>query len=90
MNPVRPSDKQDVVQSSGDAEGDEAGQEEAEEDDEEEEAMRCKVVRDPGEPSQRERDEHDVTHLQFRSWCRVCLEAKGKEDPHKRSSEERK
>ena len=75
-----------MLPSEGDGE-EEAGQGVAEEEDadeEEDEAMRCRVCKDPGEPSQRERDEHDVTHLPFRSWCRVCLEAKGKEDPHKR------
>ena len=43
MNPVRPSDKPDVVLPSGGAEGDEAGQGVVEEDDAEEEAIRCKV-----------------------------------------------
>ena len=55
-----------------------------------EEAMAPKLIRDPGQPTQKEREEHDVTHLPFRSWCRVCLEAKGKEDPHHRVREERK
>ena len=70
-------------------EEDEAGQGQEEKEDTREEAMRCQVVRDPGEPSQRERDEHDVTHLPFRSWCRICLEAKGKEKDHRKASEER-
>ena len=37
-------------------------------------------VRDPGSASQSEIDEHDKTHLPYRSWCPVCVMAKGKED----------
>ena len=39
-------------------------------------------VRDPGSASQSEIDEHDKTHLPYRSWCPVCVMAKGKEDGH--------
>ena len=85
MNPVRPPDEHDVVPSGADEAGEEAGQEVAEEEEEPDEAMECRICKDPGEPSQQERDEHDVTHLPYRSWCRVCLEAKGKEDPHFRT-----
>ena len=39
-------------------------------------------VRDPGSATQAEIDEHDKTHLPYRSWCPVCVMAKGKEDSH--------
>ena len=39
-------------------------------------------VRDPGSATQAEIDEHDKTHLPYRSWCPVCVMAKGKEDGH--------
>jgi hypothetical protein len=28
-----------------------------------------------------------VTHRPYRRWCRICVEAWGKEDPHKRAGE---
>ena len=86
MCPVRPPDESNVMPSGEDQEAGEG----AEEEEEQEEEVECKVCKDPGEPSQQERDEHDVTHLPYRPWCRVCVEAKGKEDPHRRVDQERK
>ena len=60
-------------------EGDEAeGAGGREESDEWEEFGNRKVVRkhDPRQPSQREKEEHEMTHLPFRSWCRHCIMGK--------------
>ena len=40
------------------------------------------VRRGPSEPSERERAEHDITHLPYRSWCKICVAARGKAAPH--------
>ena len=32
-------------------------------------------------PSEAEVEQHELTHLPFRSWCRHCVRAKGKESP---------
>ena len=48
-----------------------------------------KEVRDPGKPTEEERERHNKTHLPFRPWCPVCVEAKGTEDPHRRASPDR-
>ena len=37
---------------------------------------------DPVKPSQKEMDEHDVTHLLFRNWCRECVHGRGEEMRH--------
>ena len=37
-------------------------------------------------PSEAEVKQHESTHLPFRSWCRHCVLAKGKESPHHESS----
>ena len=37
-------------------------------------------------PSEAEVEQHELTHLPFRSWCRHCVRAKGKENPHRESS----
>ena len=41
-----------------------------------------KVVRkhDPRQPSQQEKEEHEMTHLPFGSWCRHCIMARGREE----------
>ena len=37
-------------------------------------------------PSEAEVEQHEFTHLPFRSWCRHCARAKGRESPHHESS----
>ena len=46
-----------------------------------------KVVRDPGCPSAEELERHNATHVPYRAWCPICVEAKGKEDPHRLNRE---
>ena len=43
------------------------------------------VLRDPGNPTTKEREDHMASHLPYRSWCHICVEAKGMEDPHYRN-----
>ena len=49
-----------------------------------------KEVRDPGCPTSEERERHYKTHVPFRPWCPVCVEAKGIEDPHRSAQRGRK
>ena len=46
-----------------------------------------KMKKTPRQPSQREREEHERTHLPFRDWCAHCIKAKSRNDPHKRERE---
>ena len=39
-------------------------------------------------PSQREVDEHDLTHLPYRNWCPFCVAGKGKLASHFKQSRE--
>lgn len=36
-----------------------------------------KVVTAPSQPSQAQIDEHNIDHQPFRSWCELCVEARG-------------
>ena len=53
-------------------------------------AVRAKVEEDqparakriPGEPTAAERAAHELTHVPSRSWCSVCVQAKGIDDRH--------
>ena len=47
-------------------------------DDEQEEFQRQKVLKDPGQPTQAERDEHDITHIPYRPWCADCVRGRAK------------
>ena len=42
--------------------------------DEEEECAPRRVAPDPGDPTSDEREDHNVDHLPFRSWCDACVE----------------
>ena len=42
------------------------------------------ILRSPVRPSAEAIDRHNSTHVPYRSWCEVCVRAKGKEDPHPR------
>ena len=42
----------------------------------------------PYKPSQDEVDDHDLTHLPYRSWCKHCIRGRGKETSHFAQGEE--
>ena len=48
-----------------------------------------KTVKDPGCPNREEVERHYTTHMPYRSWCPVCVQAKGKENPHFRKKEKK-
>ena len=78
--------KIDGVDEGGEVEG-AGGREES---DEWEEFGNRKVVRkhDPRQPSQQEKEEHEMTHLPFRSWCRHCIMERGRDEDCRKSMEE--
>ena len=44
---------------------------------------RRKGVKAPGEPTELEVLEHNLTHLPFRSWCKICVQSKSKQNPRR-------
>ena len=46
------------------------------------EPMAVRTLVSPELPSQAEIDEHNVSHLPYRSWCRFCVMGRGKADFH--------
>jgi len=47
------------------------------------EARSPAVLPAPHLPHPAEVEQHNVTHCPYRSWCRVCVEAAGREDAHR-------
>ncbi|MDA8582757.1 reverse transcriptase domain-containing protein [bacterium] len=39
-------------------------------------------VKAPCRPSRKEREEHEATHVPFRSWCWYCVSGRGRNRPH--------
>ena len=64
--------------------------EEREAHDEHEEFGSRKVVRkhDPRLPSEQEWEEHEMTHLPFRNWCKHCVLERGREEDCRQTMEE--
>ena len=42
-------------------------------------AQKARGLKQPGEPTLTERLEHELTHLPFKPWCKVCLRAKSRQ-----------
>lgn len=55
--------------------------------DEREGEWRPMFVRGPREQTKEEREEHAVSHLPFRNWCRRRARGRGREWPHMRFAE---
>ena len=57
----------------------------------EEDAITCEpcgdpyliIAKSPHSPTEEEKERHYTTHLPYRSWCPICVQARGKEDSHK-------
>ena len=60
------------------------------EDEEEGESGERKVhkMTSPKKPSPAEVEEHNLTHLPFRNWCRHCVRGRGKEADHRVTKKE--
>ena len=58
------------------------------EDDDEEEADERRVMRDPGQPSAKEMEEHRIDHWPYRSWCPFCVRGRATGKQHRSRSEE--
>ena len=67
--------------------GEDDGEKKDDEDDDglvENEGIAPKVIRDPGQPTAKQRQEHEVTHVPYRSWCPHCVRGRAKGRPRKR------
>ena len=45
---------------------------------------RMRKMHNPRLPTKAEIEEHDLTHLPFRSWCRHCVRGRGQEEAHRK------
>ncbi len=49
---------------------------------EDSEAAKVKTMPSPYQPAKQEIEEHNITHLPHRSWCRHCVRGRGKSQAH--------
>ena len=57
-------------------------QEQAEEDFECQECVGPRIPPDPGQPTQKQLEDHRVDHLPFRSWCPGCVAGRATGEQH--------
>ena len=57
--------------------------------DDDEEGRRPKVLDGPVQVSKKMREEHEATHLPYRSWCAHCVRGRGRSNAHKARREEK-
>ena len=50
---------------------------------EEEEGTKAKALRQPYQPTQKDIDEHELTHVPFRDWCVHCMKGRGQSNQHR-------
>ena len=86
FKPIRP--KTDIAMNVEGEMEDKQQQEEVSKQDEDE-ARKPKMRRSPEEPTRQEREEHELTHLPFRSWCPCCIAGKARQWAHKRRANEK-
>ena len=85
VSSISPHDEQPSDTGGGEHGG--ADGEEDEDEDEVEENAGVKKMKNPGSPTREELDHHYLTHMPYRSWCPICVQGKGKENPHRRKKE---
>ena len=94
VRPINPlSGQGESLEHGGDDEEKEETQEDEVQEDEEDEKEHIicgqyektciRVANDIGAPTKAKVEEHNATHLRHRSWCPICVKARGKEDAHR-------
>ena len=48
-------------------------------------SVQVRNIRDQGQPTVKEHQEHMTTHRPYRSWCKFCVMGRGVNAPHRRS-----
>ena len=51
-------------------------------DEEQQQGTTAKAVQAPNQPTPQDILEHNVTHLPYRSWCPICVQARGRQNNH--------
>ena len=65
-----------------------AEREEEHSEDKEEKNIRSRIRPAPEEPSEQEREEHEMTHLPYQAWCPHCVAGKAPNEAHRKQETE--
>ena len=53
------------------------------------ECVPSRILPDPGQPTQKQLEDHRIDHFPYRSWCPECVAARATGEQHKRRLEEK-
>ena len=53
-----------------------------------EQGEKAKPIPQPRRPTRREIEQHELTHIPYRSWCVHCVRGAGRSDPHRGSKDD--
>ena len=67
------------------ADSDEVGDDSGD-DDEVVEARVARSRKSPKDPTKKEKEEHELTHMPFRSWCEDCVKSRARNAHHRKKS----
>ena len=97
IDPNSSEDVDDVIDENGNGEEETVSPDEVQgetteerhdmDEEEEQEAQVPRAIKSPYKPSQREIDEHDITHCPPRSWCEHCVRGQSKDSPTGKSKD---
>ena len=48
---------------------------------------KAKMVKAPQRVSVAQREQHELTHTPYQPWCKYCVKARGRNDPHKKKDD---
>ena len=54
------------------------------------ECVPARILPDPGQPTQKQLEDHRVDHLPFRSWCPECVAGRATGEQHQKRTEEKR
>ena len=67
-----------------------AGEPRVEEAEEDQECVESRILPDPGQPTQKQLEDHRIDHLPYRSWCPWCVAARATGEQHRKRLEEKR
>ena len=56
------------------------------EEDEQQSANKAKAMMQPVQPTPQEIQQHNLTHMPYRSWCPVCIQSRGRQTSHQQQT----
>ena len=88
VSPITEAEENEETEGLMQEEAEEEQEEKEETEEDEEEGEKPKTVNVRKRPTQKQRMEHEATHIPYQSWCRHCVRGRGRNRPHRKKKRE--